>query len=84
MIDPDQLAHRFAYHPPADADTAELHATVRREAGDFASLLNQLLPDGREKALAFTALEESMMWANAAIARHVPPAAPTRAGGNDE
>lgn len=29
-------------------------------------------PDGREKTLAFTALEEVMMWSNAAIARHVP------------
>jgi hypothetical protein len=30
-----------------------------------------MLPDGREKALAFTHLEEVTMWANAAIARDV-------------
>lgn len=69
MIDPAELAHRFAYHPPKDSDTARAHETVRSEAGDLAALANELLPDGREKATAFTKLEEFMMWANAAIAR---------------
>lgn len=69
MVDPDELAHRFAYHPPTDAETIAAHETVRRETGDMAALFNELLPDGREKACAFTALEEAMMWANAAIAR---------------
>ena len=35
----------------------------------FAEEMNQMLLDGREKALAFTALEEVMMWGNASIAR---------------
>ena len=29
-----------------------------------------ILPESREKSLAYTALEESLMWANAAIARN--------------
>jgi hypothetical protein len=69
MMDPDELAHRFAYHPPATSDTVAAHETVRRETGDLSALLNELLPDSREKALAMTRLEEVMMWSNVAIAR---------------
>lgn len=69
MIDPAELAHRFAYHPPATDATVNAHETVRREAGDLAALANELVPDGQEKALAMTKLEEFMMWSNAAIAR---------------
>lgn len=69
MIDPVELAHRFAYHPPTSDETITAHETVRREAGDLAALANELVPDGREKATAMTKLEEFMMWANAAIAR---------------
>lgn len=69
MIDPVELAHRFAYHPPASDGAAAAHATVRDECGNLAGLIDELVPDGREKALAVTKLEEAMMWANAAIAR---------------
>jgi hypothetical protein len=30
------------------------------------------LPESREKSLALTTLQESMMWANAAVALHLP------------
>lgn len=45
-----------------------------KECKEFAGILNQL-PEGREKALAFTALEEVMMWGNAALARGYKDAA---------
>ena len=62
------LAHRFAYHAPDETKGAQ-HAQVRSIIGDVADVLDDLLPEGREKALAFTKLEEAMFWANAAIAR---------------
>lgn len=34
----------------------------------LAVILNERLPEGREKALAMTKLEECAMWANKAIA----------------
>ncbi len=62
------LAHRFNFHP-ADEDTAPLHQGVRQECLRLAEMLDALVPDGREKSLAFTNLEQVMMWANAGIAR---------------
>lgn len=47
--------------------------TARRLRRDFkftASVLDEELPDSREKSLAVTKLEEAAFWANAAIQRH--------------
>lgn len=38
-------------------------------AKELALLVDELCPEGREKSLAITKIEESVMWANAAIAR---------------
>lgn len=69
MSDNPNLAHRFAYHPPRDEATKDRHEYIRSLLGDAAQVVDSLVPDGREKALAITKLEEAMMWANAAIAR---------------
>jgi hypothetical protein len=65
----DELRNRFAYHPPKTPERVSQHEEVRKQCLTFALLLNFLLPEGREKALAVTHLEEVMMWANASIAR---------------
>lgn len=62
------LSKRFTYHPPKDQHPAR-YDKIRKEALDFARLLNMLCPDSREKLLAIMTLEEAVMWANAAIAR---------------
>jgi len=36
----------------------------------LAAYINENCPDSREKSLAFTKLEEAVMWANASIARN--------------
>lgn len=64
------LENRFKWHAPKDISTANKHATVRDTCLDLAITLLDNVPDGREKALAFTKLEEVMMWANAGIARN--------------
>ena len=71
-IDPTELANRFGFHPATD-ETGPKHAGVRGECQNLAFALNALVPDGREKSLAITALEECMMWANAGIARALAP-----------
>lgn len=63
------ITNRFKYHPADTAQRKRDHEMVRAELGRVVRQFDQLLPDGREKALAFTKLEEAMFWANAAIAR---------------
>lgn len=82
MLSPDDILHRFAYHPPKDEETKDLHATIRAACRLTAEEINESCPDGREKALAITKMEEAMMWANAAIARN--PNASTTGGRIDK
>ena len=62
------LDNRFMHHPPSD-DAALRHNAVRKDTRLLAGKYDRQLPEGREKALALTKLEEAMFWANAAIAR---------------
>lgn len=69
MMDPADIAHRFSFHAATTEEKRDEHTSVRQQCYRLAESLNERLPDGREKALALTHLEEVMMWANAAIAR---------------
>lgn len=63
-----EIEKRFSHHPP-DALKVDIHVMVRAAFKELATGLD-ILPESREKSLAYTALEESLMWANAAIARN--------------
>lgn len=65
----EDLAKRFTYHAPK-VGQPERYNELRNSGFSLARLIETLCPDGREKALAITKLEEAIMWANAAIARN--------------
>jgi hypothetical protein len=67
-IDQAEIKRRFTHHVPPDRQVRETHDAVRLAYLNFATTLMGL-PEGREKSLAFTALEESSFWAHAAVAR---------------
>lgn len=61
--------NRFTYHPPAP-DQITRYQEIRDHAFALARLIAEDCPTSREKSLAITHLEQTVMWANAAIARH--------------
>ena len=63
------LANRFTYHAPKDGQV-ERYQQIQGAAHELATLINSQCPESREKSLAVTHLEDAVMWANAAIARH--------------
>jgi len=63
------IENRFTYHAPKEGQPQKYNE-IRELAKAFAELIDSLCPNSREKALAMTKLEESVMWANAAIARN--------------
>lgn len=69
-MEQSDLNNRFGFHPATPENgRGEVHGFVRGTLLDTASTLNEIVPEGREKSLMMTHLEEAMMWGNAAIAR---------------
>jgi len=68
-MDPSDIEHRFAFHAAPTQEKRDEHTSVRQACRRLADELNERLPEGREKAIVVTKLEEVMFWANAAIAR---------------
>lgn len=70
MLTREDLEHRIKHHPPQSDEAVAAHEAVRAGILDFCDVLLEYVPESRERALAITNLEQSMMWANAAIARN--------------
>ena len=68
-MDPKDIEHRFAFHAATTEEKRDAHTSVRQLCCQLALTLNDKLPEGREKALVVTHLEEVMLWGNAALAR---------------
>jgi len=63
------LDKNFTYHPPKEGQP-EKYATIRKMAHEYAEFLQENCPQSRELSLALTNLEQTVMWANASIARN--------------
>ena len=67
----EDVLDQFAYHPATPA-TAPVHDAFRREYAAFAQGLWDLVPSGPEKTIVFRKLQESLMYANLAVALTAP------------
>jgi hypothetical protein len=63
------IDNRFAFHPANTEEKRNEHTSVREHCRELATFINEKVPEGREKSLAITHLEETLFWSNAAIAR---------------
>lgn len=61
--------HIYAHHPTHDGQLRR-YKCIREGAKLMAKLILDSCPDSRERSLALTNMEQSVMWANAAIARN--------------
>lgn len=55
---------------PVSADTQSKINEIKYKAISLVRAFDMLIPDSREKSLAITKLEESIMWANKGLSRH--------------
>jgi hypothetical protein len=62
------IERNFTNHSPKPEAQAKMEA-IRAAAKALAASIDELCPAGRECSLAFTNLEQSVMWSMAAIAR---------------
>jgi len=67
----DELVNRHAYHAPAREEIVQLHEAIRERTLELATWLNEVLPESREKSIALTNVDDAMLHANAAVARHM-------------
>jgi len=63
----EELDNIFTYHAPKN-DQAQRYELLRAKAKELALVINSLCPESREKSLAITHLQNTIMWANASIA----------------
>jgi hypothetical protein len=63
----DQIDNTFTYHAPK-GDQQGRYENIRAHAKALAEVIASHTPDSREKSLAFTNLQQAVMWANASIA----------------
>lgn len=68
-IDHERLERDFTYHAPNPKQTIRYNA-IRSAAKLMAELLMNSCPPSRELSLALTKLDETVMFADAAIARN--------------
>ena len=74
----EQIENTFTYHRPS-GNQPQRYEEIRSEAKLLACLIQRVCPESREKSLALTNLQQTVMWANASIAlneNETPPERP--------
>lgn len=72
---PREIEQRFGFHNATiegENATRPKHHKLRVDFKAFALMLDDLLPDSREKSIALEDLERASMWAHKAIAKTAP------------
>ena len=62
----------FTYHKPFSTQP-QRYEYLRNKAKELAYLIQEECPESREKSLALTSLQQTIMWANASIAINEKP-----------
>jgi hypothetical protein len=65
-VDVSELISNFNYRKMSEKQIEDSQ-NVRELGVKLALLIDEVIPDSREKSLAITKLEESIMWANKGI-----------------
>ena len=65
-----QLMHNLTNHPTNDVLTVERFELLRQCAKDLGAAILDFCPETRERSLALTKVEGTVMWAVASIARN--------------
>lgn len=64
-----RIENDFAFHPATTKEKTAEHGSIRVACRDLALFIVDNTPRGREQSLALTHLEETMHWANSALAK---------------
>ena len=65
----EEIQNRVTFHSPTPSGI-DRHAVLSKAAGYLLSVIEDTVPDGREKSLAITNVEQAKMWASAGVARN--------------
>lgn len=68
-MDEGELRRRFSHPLPTSERVVAAHEKAHRELVALALMLNELLPECREKAKAMSRIEEAAIYVDAAISR---------------
>ena len=64
-----RIERDFTNHPPVDAEVVKTMEHLRSVAKEFAGVVADMCPAGREQSLSLTFIEQGLMFAIAAVAR---------------
>lgn len=68
----ETLDRWFAHHAPGSQAVVNAHERIRQAARDFAAVVDEFVPTGPDKTVAFRSIRTAMHDANAAIACNHP------------